>query len=232
MGIPPIKTSEHVFIAGMTGSGKTFLARHYLAGFTNVFAIDTKELLTWPEVPGTIWTGKEGEILVDGHKEIIIIEHAKELEKAAKSYPKVIYRPVFTELNNDYFEAFFKFCYLNKNCLVWIDEAMSICPTPYKIPEWYKGVLTRGRQRNVAAWSLTQRPSGLPQLVLSEASHYFIFNLNLEADRIKLANSTGCVEMLNKPGLTPIKGIKKTIPNFWYFNVGQDRAVKSYMLTS
>ena len=37
-----IKSSEHVFIAGRTGSGKTFLAETYLASFPNVIVLDTK----------------------------------------------------------------------------------------------------------------------------------------------------------------------------------------------
>ena len=37
-----IPANEHVFIAGRTGSGKTFMARKYLANYTNVVAIDTK----------------------------------------------------------------------------------------------------------------------------------------------------------------------------------------------
>jgi hypothetical protein len=228
MAAPSIKTSEHVFIAGKTGTGKTFLARHYLAGFMNVYALDTKGVLTWPEIPGTVWTGREGEILKDGHKEIVIVDHFKDFAKAAKEYPKVIYRPNFKEMNLDFYDQFFQYCYFRKDCICWIDEAMSVCPTSYKIPEYYKGILTRGRQLNVAAWSLTQRPSGLPQLIVSESLHFFIFNLNLEADREKLANITGSPVLLDKPGFSTVNG--KQIPNFWYYNANQDKAVLSYML--
>ncbi len=231
MATPKIKNSEHVFIAGKNGTGKTFLARNYLAGYTNVYALDTKGLLSWPEVPGTLWTGKEGESLKDGHKEIVVIEHIKDLEKAAKEFPKVIYRPVFQEMSMDFYNAFFQFCYFRRNCICWIDEAMSVCPGPFKIPEYYKGILTRGRQLNVAAWSLTQRPSGLPQLIVSESLHFFVFNLNLEADREKLANITGCPELLDRPGFTPgPQGFM--IPNFWYYNANRDKAILSYMLVT
>lgn len=230
MATPRITNRQHVAVCGKTGTGKTFLARQYLAGFTRVFALDTKGYLSWPEVPGTTWRGVEGEQLADGNKEIVIIDRARDLEKAAKSYPKVIYRPDRVEMAPEFYDAFFEFCYYHHNCISWVDESLNVCPSPFKIPEYYKGILTRGRQLNVAAWSLTQRPSGLPQLILSESTHFFVFNLNLDADRDKLAAITGCKELSDKPGVSYVRG--REIPNFWYFNANGDRASRSYMLVS
>lgn len=215
-----IPVNEHVFIPGRTGSGKTYLARKYLANYKNVVAIDTKGLLSWPEIPGTIWTGKEKENLKNNfqNKELTMVFNLRDL--AAVETPKIIYRPTWDELKEEYYNEFFKWIYLRQNTIVWIDEVMSICPTPYKIPEYYKAILTRGRQRQTAAWSLTQRPSGIPQIIMSESTHFFAFDLNLPQDRDKLTEVTGARELQEKPG--------KYL--FWYYHVERDTAYKAKLV--
>ena len=217
-----ITNSEHVNIDGRTGTGKTFLARQYLAGFESVFVLDTKGMFAWPEIPGTIWSEH---YLVDGNKELEIVNSVNDLANAQTA--KVIYRPNYDELNFDYYDEFFKFCYFRGNTTVLVDEAFSICPTPYKIPEFYRAILTRGRELKVSCWSLTQRPSGIPQIILSEATHYFVFDLNLQTDRDKMAVITGCEELREKPGFIMLDGQK--IPCFWYFNANHETAHKRYL---
>lgn len=225
MGIA-IKPSESVFIAARTGGGKTFIARKYLAGYQNVVCLDTKGTTVWPEVPGTIWdlgTKDEPKFkLKEPGENLSMVFHLADLPKIKT--PKIIYRPVFEELTPDFYEEFFKWCYKRQNCIVWVDEAMSVSPTPYKIPEYYKAILTRGRERRTSVWSLTQRPSGIAQVIISESIHFFVFDLNLEQDRDKMASVTGCDEFMEKPGKT------KGIPNFWYFNANGEVATKSYMV--
>lgn len=211
--IPP---NQHVLIAGRTGSGKTWMARKYLANYNHVIALDTKGLLSWPEIPGTVWgKGERHEHeLLDPGPHLTLTDTLADLPHITT--PKIIYRPKLEELNEEYINEFFRFCYHRENTIVWIDEAMSICPSPYKIPYWYQACLTRGRQKYVACWSLTQRPSGIPQIILSESSHFFIFDLNLPTDREKLANVTGCNSLLEKPGQYLA----------WYYNVQAETATR------
>lgn len=192
-----IKTSEHVFIAGRTGSGKTFLARKYLSGYKNVVCLDTKGTTNWPEVE---------------KKELTVVKNLVDLSMVET--PKIIYRPVWEELNDDYYNEFFRWVYRRRNTIVWIDEVMSICPNPHKIPSYYKAVLTRGRELNTAAWSLTQRPSGIPAITVSESTHIMVFDLNMPQDREKMADISGCEEFEEKPGKY----------NFWYFNTTGEKA--------
>lgn len=193
-----IKSDEHVFIAGKTGSGKTYLARKYLAGYENVFVLDTKGTLEWPEVP---------------RDELTIITHISELNKVET--PKCIYKPAIEELEPEFYDQFFRFIYERGHTILWVDEIMSVSPNAQKIPFYLKAALTRGRELGVAVWSLTQRPSGINLLPISEASHIISFDLNLPQDRKRMAEVSGAPEFLKKPGEY----------KFWYYNVQGEHAV-------
>lgn len=210
-----IKPNEHVFIGGRTGTGKTWTARKYLAGFNHVAVIDTKGEFAWPEIGFHRIEHSNGSISYrnDNPEEVTLVEHIEGLGKSKT--PKIIYRPVFSELKPEYYDIFFQWVYLRRNTTVFVDEAMSISPNPSVIPEYYKACLTRGRELNVGVWSASQRPSGISQLIISESNHIFAFDLNMPQDRKKLAEVTGAIEFLEKPG----------IYKFWYYNVRQDKAI-------
>lgn len=177
-----IEPSQHVFIAGGTGSGKTVLARHYLAGNEKqVFVLDTKGTFKWPEVPDELQ---------------ITIVRLSQIEDAARNFKFVIYRPIFEELNDEFYDAFFSFCYRLGKCTVYVDEAAQVCKSAQQFPVNYFGILTRGRELDVNVWSSTQRPANIPITIYSEASHWFIFRLKAEQDRKKLFNYSGQEEFL------------------------------------
>lgn len=196
-----IKQSEHVFIAGKTGSGKTFLAKNYLAGYPNVIALDTKGTLTW----------KEG-------GDVKEFEHLNDLMQFQEGH--AIYRPSFEELNEDYYEAFFKWIYFRQNTIVWVDEVMSVCQNSQNIPTYYKAILTRGRERNTSVWSLTQRPKTIPLVIISEATHFFVFRLNIEADRQRIAEIAGSDKFLINPPKY----------DFWYYNTEMDEPIMARLV--
>ena len=175
-----IKPNEHVFVAGMTQSGKTFLTQTYLANYTQqIYVLDTKGAFNWNQVP-------------DSEKEIIT--NLSQITSTTKK--KVIYRPVWEELTQEFYNSFFEFCMKRRNCIIVIDEVMQVCPSAIKIPEWYKGALTRGMELQVGVWSLSQRPSSIPIVVMTEATHYFIFKLNSVDDRKRIVQYTGHQEFL------------------------------------
>jgi len=191
-----IKINQSVFIAGRTGCGKTYLAKKYLANYPFVVALDTKGMLKWEEVP---------------KKDLTIVTNLADLPKATT--PKIIYRPSFTEMNLESYNEFFKWVYFRENCIVWVDEVMGVCPNSSKIPEYYKAILTRGREKNTACWSLTQRPLTIPAVVISESLHVFVFQLNMEQDREKIANITGYNEFKRPP---------QAKFQFWYLDLTGD----------
>ena len=67
-----IKKGEHVFVAGRTGSGKTFLVKKYLENSVlPVYVLDIKKTLKWVQGEGVLYTEKLSEALASKKKKII-----------------------------------------------------------------------------------------------------------------------------------------------------------------
>lgn len=210
-----IPNDEHVAIAGRTGTGKTQVCRVLLARKTYVIVLDTKGLFYWPEVPGTKWDNREKykHILLDGGPELTLIDRLELLPRVKT--PKIIYRPKWEELTLDFYNAFYQWCYRRGNNVVYTDELMSVCENPFKYPEYLKAIMTRGRELKVPHWGATQRPANIAAVTMSEASHFFVFDLNLATDRKKMVDISGVEEFNVKPSTLP--GADKH--SFWYYNV-------------
>jgi hypothetical protein len=182
----------------MNGSGKTYLAQTYLQNNNKqVLVLDTK-----------------GTYVIKDIQKQITIETINQLRQAARHYKFIIYRPKREELTQEYYNAFFEFCYNLKDCTVDVDEIMQIAPSPNIYPEFFKGILTRGRELNVNLWGCTQRPATIPVVSYSEAVHWFIFKMNALCDRKRLADFTGYDSFLQQ------------IPKyyFWYYSTDTTEA--------
>jgi hypothetical protein len=211
-----ILESEHVFICGRTGSGKTWLAENFLAGMKTVVALDTKGFIEW-----------------ENAGEVEVVSTLKEVEKfyankKLKGMGKIIYRPVPAEMNLEDYNKFFEYCYNRQNITVYIDELMSVADSTH-VPFFLKAILTRGRQRNTSCWALTQRPSGIPIITISEAKHFFVFDMNMEEDRKRISKVTGCLEIEERPGVYGKNhGIHQDYL-FWYYNFKMDNPTLSVL---
>lgn len=199
-----IKPDEHVFIAGMTGSGKSYVAETFLAGYEYVIKLDTKDEVTERRKAGkSVWRGlKEG-------KDFTVVEHLEDIPNVETK--KIIYVPSFDEQTPDHYNALCKYVYERENTILWVDELMSIADSPTKYPIYLKAIYTRGRSKNVSCWALTQRPVDIPAICTANSTHFFVFDLMLEQDRLKMSQVTGMPEMKTRPG-------KYT---FWYFKNGE-----------
>lgn len=209
---PKIGVDKHVGIAGQTGTGKSVLAEIYLAGVTevDVVKLDTKgEVYERRKKKEPIWRG-----LVEG-KDYTVVERLEELDDVRTR--KIIYAPIFEEQELEYYDALMKWVYMRENTTLWIDELMEVCPSHFKYPPYLKGIMTRGRSKNVAVWACTQRPADIPAIVFGNCSHFFIFDMNLPQDREKMAKITGASRFLEKPGFR----------YFWYFESGWDEPIKA-----
>lgn len=206
-----ITLAEHVFIAGITGGGKGNLTENYLSQFPKVIKLDTKgEALDRIQDGVNPWRQVHP-------KELVIVEKLSDVMKVEEPY--VIYCPTFEELNADAFNDFFMWVYFNKNksgTVTWVDEVMEVSPSAHQIPTYYKALMTKGRSRRTPVWSLTQRPSDINNIIFSQSTHLYSFDLPLINDRKKVAECTGAKEFLEMP----------TGYNFWYFRRGWRNAVK------
>jgi hypothetical protein len=207
---PEILTSEHCFCAGSTGSGKSVLAEVYLAGssFPYVVKLDTKGEYYERKMQGLpVWRG-----LTEG-KDYEVVFKLKDLDRVTTK--KIIYVPDFEEQEIPFYDSFFKWCYERENTTIWIDELMSVAESPLRYPRFLKACLTRGRSKNVSVWSLTQRPTEIPSIIMANCTHFFIFNLNLPQDREKLVKVTDQKDFLIKPQKH----------HFWYYKIGNNKPV-------
>lgn len=205
-----IKEYEHVFVAGMTGSGKSFLAENYLAGYKNVIKLDTKDEVSERRSKGqSVWRG------LKENKDYTVVTSLIDIETVTTD--KIIYVPNFEEQTLDFYNALFKFVYERENTILWIDELMSVAESATKYPLYLKALMTRGRSKNVSVWSLTQRPVDIPSICTANSTHFFVYDLMLEQDRYKMSQVTGMPEMRERPGKF----------NFWYYKNGADKCIKA-----
>ena len=77
--------------------------------------------------------------------------------------------------------------YAAGNCTIYIDELYSVCPPNQRPSDELWSIYTRGRELGLGVWAATQRPVWVPLFALSEAEHYFMFRLQLEEDRRRMA---------------------------------------------
>jgi DNA helicase HerA-like ATPase len=194
-----ILAGQHTFIAGKTGSGKTVLEKVYISGFDNAIILDTKGLFNW----------------IDIIPDAPIFTHIEDLFSFKEG--KAIYRPSIEELNNEFYDLFFKWIYYRRNTAVAIDEVMSLYESANSTLFWHKALMTRGRELNITVFNCTQRPKTIPLNLLSESTHFFIFDLNLEADRKRIMEIVPFEEINIKP--SKIAGQH----SFWYYNDKLDK---------
>lgn len=206
-----IKQSEQVFVVGMTGSGKSYFCETYLRSYPYVIKLDTKREYEERRADGvSAWRG-----LTEG-VDFEVVEHLSDIYNC--KCPKIIYAPVFEELNEETYNEFFKFCFERENTIVWVDELMSIA-TAQRIPPQLLRITTQGRSKNVGLWTCTQRPSGIPQIIPANSTHVVGYRLRLDVDKKRMVDITGCPEFYEELGKY----------QFWYYKVGYPHAVKAIL---
>ena len=195
-----VTPGNRAFLAGQTGSGKTTLARELLGLATfPVVVYDAKGLIQWP-----------------GYERTEKLATLKTL-----SYPRCVYvPPVDIQDAPEKQDEFFWILYQRGNCTVYIDEVYSVC-NGNVMPPYYKAILTRGRERGITCLSSTQRPKSIPQVLMSESEHFYIFRLQLDQDRERVNTLTGLASRR-------IQRLKKH--QFYYLEPSEDSAIWPLML--
>ena len=214
--MPNIKDSEHVFICGGTGSGKSVLADVYSAGMSEtVIKIDIKD--------DTYARRLKGEPLWRGLVENQDFEVVNSLEAVKRSeFKKIIYVPPYNEQEPEFYNELAQYVYTEGNTRLWIDELMLFADGTFtsKIP-FLKAILVSGRSRSSTVMMCTQRPLGIPGICIANSQHFFVFRMNNEQDRKKMADVTGCPSFLEPPPKYA----------FWYYREGDEiSTVKQWRL--
>lgn len=165
--------NDRALIVGQTGSGKTVLAQHLLAARPFVVVLDPKRRFNAP-----------------GY------ETLSTLRAVTKSKSeRIIYRPEHDALHEwqddgSDIARFFEWIFRRGNTTLYVDEAYLVTNLNV-IPRYYHACLTQGRELGIATWTATQRPMGIPQVLLSEAEHAYTFRLQLPQDRSRVEAVTG-----------------------------------------
>lgn len=158
------RASHRAVFVGQTGSGKTTLARLLLRTRKWTVVLDAKGTLNWP-----------------GYR---LITRWDALMRAGEA--RITYRPTFDEIADEgAMDAFFSWIYERQRTTVYVDELAAISNGD-TYPRAFGACLMRGREVGVEVWTATQRPTRVPQVVLSESEEVFAFRLRLPQDRMRV----------------------------------------------
>lgn len=160
-----IQSSEHVFMCGMTGTGKTTLMKRLYRGIKGGHAIvvDVKNELTMPGAIITSNPQKIPGILDNGHNVVFRM-------RAEKTTLDLLAR----------------YAYARGNVALIVDEAALTLPEG-QLPAGSKELSTSGRSRRAVFWVLCQRPANVDKTIISQCNHYFIFPLIQDQDKKAIA---------------------------------------------
>lgn len=186
-----IRSNDRVIFLGKTGSGKTYLAKKLIKQYKRVVVYDAKHEL--------------GELTTEDY----ITSNLSELKEIIQEHNFLtVYQPF--DLDKESFDGFCKTVFNRGNLTLFFDEISYISLTQ---EGYFNKILRMGRSRGIGCWLCAQRPSWIDQFILSEAEHYFIFQMQLKADRQKICG------VLGEEAEDKINSLKKY--HFLYFNYHQ-----------
>jgi energy-coupling factor transporter ATP-binding protein EcfA2 len=170
-----IESGKHGVIVGKTGSGKSQQLLHLaLSNEQPVIIFDTKL------DDDFLFLARKNEIsrVCHSYKEL-----ADELKRNDAEY--LIVRPQEFELSNP--QALDNYLHLiytkANNKTVFLDEAYQFHTNGGRAGTGLTAIMTRGRSIGLSLIACTQRPVWVSKFLLTEASYFYIYELNNKADR-------------------------------------------------
>lgn len=173
---------------GTTRSGKTELMKWLVPHLgPHIVVHDGKGRINWPN----FHLHTQGETL----------QHDR--------WPWLIYRPPHEHIGEpDEAEPFYEWIFNRGHTVCYTDEMLTITKNG-RAPMWWKACQTRGGELGISMVNGTQRPSWIPQEMLSEPEYAVLFRLNLPADRKRAAELCEIDDELLGPRALP--------KHYWYF---------------
>lgn len=162
------KAGEHLFICGMTRTGKSYALKKLIVNILkeNYIIFDLKR-----EDFESLGCTK-----VKNYKEFIFV-----LSKGEK---KILVQDDEIDINT--IERYFSFLYRNcKNFTVVVDE-LHLLVTKHLIPPSLKKILHIGASQKKAFWGASQRTADIHNSILSQSLHILAFHMGIETDRKKI----------------------------------------------
>lgn len=164
--------AQRILVVGRTQSGKTTLVKQLVGGYSSLVVIDPKRRF---ELPGVVVVDRDPRLFA---------------QTWPQRHRRVVYRPdPNAERSADAGLVIRRVLRYGRTALV-IDEAMALCTQGWIQPD-YKNAITQGAELLVPVYSLTQRPVGVHNVLLTEAEHFFVFDLQSATDRDKVADFVG-----------------------------------------
>lgn len=158
------KPGERSVIIGLSGCGKTNLARELINVIPDAVIIDSKR--EWP------------------HEGYNVITRAVELPWQLKlgRFP-ILYKPGPHEFSNlKVYDRIFEQLFKRGNVTCYIDEIAAFA-TANQSPHYLKALYAQGRSRGIRMIGGTQRPSGIPKSCITECNGFYCFSLNDKQDQ-------------------------------------------------
>lgn len=185
-----IKEGQRALACGTTGSGKTVLMRYMLRGVKRLVVLDPKgTLYKWGLEE---WGPATRKRMLDGDpvRMRVPLEAGENSQKFWEGVLRDVYRAAYLVL--------------------YIDEAYGV-NRGSNAGEWLEAIWTRGREFEITAIAATQRPRNIPLILMTEAEHFFVFELRNQDDRDHVAGYTD-----------PAVKVKVPDPHgFYYYQAGK-----------
>jgi energy-coupling factor transporter ATP-binding protein EcfA2 len=195
-----LENRRHLLV-GATGSGKTHLGRALISNSPKypVIIFDTKIDDAFESIPNSV--------IIDG----------LDLSQANWRYPVQIFRPLGHEYEPKILDDFLEEVYLQGDCTLWIDEVTQVTGGRVIPGIGFLDVCTRGRQKKITTIFGTQRPRGIPSVVLTESEVFYVFKLTSPEDRKRIVDYTG------------YNAFQEILPDRWfrYFRQGRPPVLMS-----
>lgn len=204
-----LKTGERGVLIGQTGTGKSFLAKHFLLPRTGpLLIIDPK-----------------------GEFDFVNCEIYERIDEIERRNPeRVIYRARRRELRDrDAHDRIYEWAYNRGNIFVYTDEITSMLDG-FEAPPSFHDVYARGRSRGITALTATQDPSRVPLAIFRQARRFYVFRVVFPDDikRLKQLVPGYSNELPSREDMEQFDLLYgyKSDPRFafWYWNAeeGQD----------